>query len=95
MILTFFRDPETNVSRGFAFINFDSFEAADTGIWFVFSFLSLTIIAIEQMNGQFLSGRAISVMYALKKDSKTERHGTMAERILAANNPLKGSGYQL
>jgi len=68
---------ESNVSRGFAFINFDTFEAADA--------------AIEQMNGQFLSGRAISVTYALKKDSKTERHGSMAERILAANNPLKSS----
>lgn len=66
---------EGNSSKGYAFINYDSFEAADT--------------AIEQMNGQFLSGRAVSVNYAFKKDSKTERHGSMAERILAANNPNK------
>eukprot|EP01126_Amoeba_proteus_P034525 TRINITY_DN3444_c0_g3_i2.p1 TRINITY_DN3444_c0_g3~~TRINITY_DN3444_c0_g3_i2.p1 ORF type:complete len:216 (+),score=32.21 TRINITY_DN3444_c0_g3_i2:326-973(+) len=69
---------ESNASRGFAFINYDSFEAADA--------------SIEQMNGQYLSGRAISVNYAFKKDSKTERHGSMAERILAANNPNKLPG---
>jgi splicing factor 3B subunit 4 len=69
-------DPSSN--RGYAFLNYDSFEAADT--------------AIEQMNGQFLCGRPISVNYAFKKDSKTERHGSMAERILAANNPNKLPG---
>jgi splicing factor 3B subunit 4 len=74
------RDPETGNPRGFAFINFDSFEAADA--------------AIEALNGQYVGGRAISVTYALKKDSKTERHGSMAERILAANNPLsKRAGH--
>lgn len=67
------RDSEANISKGFAFINYDSYESADA--------------AIEGMNGQFLNGKAISVTYALKKDSKTERHGSMAERILAANNP--------
>jgi len=67
------RDPTTNMSKGFAFVNFDSFESSDA--------------AIESLNGQFLSGRKISVTYALKKDSKTERHGSMAERVLAANNP--------
>jgi len=69
------RDPDSNASKGFAFIAFDSFEAADA--------------SIESLNGQYLCGRAISVTYALKKDSKTERHGSMAERILAANNPNK------
>jgi splicing factor 3B subunit 4 len=64
---------DTGISRGFGFINYDSFEAADA--------------AIEHMNGQYLCGRAINVTYALKKDSKTERHGSMAERILALNNP--------
>jgi splicing factor 3B subunit 4 len=48
------------------------------------------------MNAQYVQGRSISVTYALKKDSKTERHGSMAERILAANNPLKPrEGYHL
>ena len=32
--------------------------------------------------------RAISVSYAFKKDTKGERHGTAAERMLAAQNPL-------
>lgn len=36
------------------------------------------------MNGQFLGGKQITVQYAFKKDSKGERHGTQAERILAA-----------
>lgn len=36
------------------------------------------------MNGQFLGGRPISVGYAFKKDTKGERHGTPAERLLAA-----------
>jgi len=65
-------------AKGFAFINYDSFESADS--------------AIEQMNGQYLCGRVVSVNYAFKKDSKTERHGSMAERILAANNPNKIMG---
>ncbi len=34
--------------------------------------------------GQYLAGRPINVQYALKKDSKNERHGSEAERLLAA-----------
>jgi len=67
------RDPETQQSKGFGFVSFESFDSSDA--------------AINAMNGQFLSGRPISVTYALKKDSKSERHGTSAERLLAANNP--------
>lgn len=68
------RDPETGNSKGFAFINFASFEASDS--------------AIEAMNGQYLCNRPISVSYAFKKDAKGERHGSAAERLLAAQNPL-------
>ena len=68
------RDPETGNSKGFAFINFASFEASDA--------------SIEAMNGQYLCNRPISVSYAFKKDSKGERHGSAAERLLAAQNPL-------
>uniref|UniRef100_S4RTT9 Splicing factor 3B subunit 4 n=1 Tax=Petromyzon marinus TaxID=7757 RepID=S4RTT9_PETMA len=68
------RDPETGNSKGYAFINFASFEASDA--------------AIEAMNGQYLCNRPISVSYAFKKDSKGERHGSAAERLLAAQNPL-------
>lgn len=64
------RDPDSGVSKGFGFIAFDDFEASD--------------IAIEAMNGQYLGGRPISVGYAYKKDTKGERHGTPAERLLAA-----------
>lgn len=68
------RDPDTGNSKGYAFINFASFEAADS--------------AIEAMNGQFLCNRAISISYAFRKDSKGERHGSAAERMMAAKNPL-------
>eukprot|EP01136_Pigoraptor_vietnamica_P004593 Opistho-1_new@35081 len=68
------RDPETGNSKGFGFVNFASFEASDA--------------AIEAMSGQFLCNRAISVSYAFKKDSKGERHGSAAERLLAAQNPM-------
>lgn len=72
------RDPETGVSKGYAFINFASFEAADA--------------AIEAMNGQYLANRPITVSYAFKKESSGERHGSAAERLMAAKNPiLKGS----
>lgn len=68
------RDPETGNSKGFAFINFASFEASDS--------------AMDAMNWQYLCNRPITVSYAFKKDSKGERHGSAAERLLAAQNPL-------
>lgn len=58
------RDPDTGNSKGYAFINFASFEASDA--------------AIEAMNGQYLCNRAITISYAFKKDSKGERHGSAA-----------------
>ncbi|WMV44396.1 hypothetical protein MTR67_037781 [Solanum verrucosum] len=67
------RDPETGNSRGFGFISYDSFDASDA--------------AIEAMNGQYLCNRQITVSYAYKKDTKGERHGTPAERVLASSNP--------
>ncbi|XP_029187288.2 splicing factor 3B subunit 4-like [Acropora millepora] len=68
------RDPETGNSKGFAFINFASFDASDA--------------AMEAMNGQYLCNRPITISYAFKKESKGERHGSAAERLLAAQNPL-------
>ena len=68
------RDNDTGGSKGYAFINFASFEASDA--------------ALEAMNGQYLCNRPITVSYAFKKDSKGERHGSEAERFLAAQNPL-------
>ena len=69
------RDIDTGTSKGYGFISFDCFEASD--------------MAIECMNGQFLCNRLISVGYAFKKENPNERHGTQAERMLAANNPMK------
>ncbi|GMT37458.1 hypothetical protein PFISCL1PPCAC_28755, partial [Pristionchus fissidentatus] len=68
------RDPDSGNSKGFAFVNFASFEASDA--------------AMEAMNGQYLCNRAITVSYAFKKDGHGERHGSAAERLLAAQNPL-------
>lgn len=56
------RDPDTGNSKGFAFINYASFEASDA--------------AIEAMDGQYLCNRPITCSYAFKKETKGERHGT-------------------
>lgn len=72
------RDPSSGQSKGYGFVSYTDFESADG--------------AIEAMNGQFLMNKAITVQYAFKKDGKGERHGTSAERLLAAqarkNNAL-------
>jgi len=71
------KDQSTNVSKGFAFINFATFDASDA--------------AIEAMNGQFIENRPITIQYAFKKEAKGERHGSIAERLLAAKNPNTSS----
>ncbi|KIY48288.1 hypothetical protein FISHEDRAFT_9301, partial [Fistulina hepatica ATCC 64428] len=72
------RDATTGESKGYGFVSYTDFEASDA--------------AVEAMNGQFLMNKAITVQYAFKKDGKGERHGTSAERLLAAqarkNNAL-------
>ncbi|OMH80580.1 Splicing factor 3B subunit 4 [Zancudomyces culisetae] len=66
------RDLETGNSKGYGFISFDNFESSD--------------MAIESMDGQYLNNKKIVVNYALKKDGKGERHGSAAERLLAAES---------
>jgi splicing factor 3B subunit 4 len=39
------------------------------------------------VNGQYLCGKPIDVTYAYKKDAPTEKHGSVAERVLAYNRP--------
>ncbi|KAL8524849.1 hypothetical protein ACS0TY_014456 [Phlomoides rotata] len=39
------------------------------------------------MNGQYLCNRQITVPYAYNRYTNGERHGTLAERVLAASNP--------
>ncbi|KAI8812931.1 hypothetical protein BJ742DRAFT_557928 [Cladochytrium replicatum] len=64
------RDPDSGDSKGYGFVSFDNFDSSDA--------------AIEAMNGQFLMNKPITVSYAFKKDGKGERHGSAAERLLAA-----------
>lgn len=75
------RDPTSGKSKGYGFVSYTDFESSDA--------------AIESMNGQFLMNQAVTVQYAFKKDGKGERHGTPAERLLAAqarkNNALPPS----
>merc|ERR1712216_457441 len=67
------RDPDNGESRGFGFMGYDTFESSDA--------------ALAGMNGQFLCNRPISCSYAYKKETKGERHGSAAERLIAANRP--------
>eukprot|EP00917_Polyrhabdina_sp_WS-2016_P006364 GHVP01014116.1.p1 GENE.GHVP01014116.1~~GHVP01014116.1.p1 ORF type:complete len:395 (-),score=81.06 GHVP01014116.1:1068-2252(-) len=69
------RDPDSAEPRGFGFVSFDSFEAADA--------------CLASMSGQFLCNRPIHVSYAYKKDTKGERHGSAAERLMASNRPAE------
>jgi splicing factor 3B subunit 4 len=68
------RDPETGVSKNYGFVSFDSFESSDA--------------AIQAMDNQYFCNRVIRVIYSYKKDSRNEKHGSTAERLLAANKPL-------
>ncbi|KAJ2306789.1 Spliceosome-associated protein 49 [Coemansia sp. RSA 2702] len=67
-------------SRGFAFVSYTTFEAAD--------------LAIQSMDGQYLANKQINVQYAFKKDSKGERHGSAAERMLAAQARKNDPNFQ-
>lgn len=67
------RNPETGDSKGYGFINYDNFDSSDN--------------AIQSMNNQYFYNKVIHVSYAYKKDTKGERHGSAAERILASSRP--------
>eukprot|EP00842_Homolaphlyctis_polyrhiza_P001430 jgi/Hompol1/2288/HPOL_002143-RA len=75
------RDLDTGASKGYGFVSFSTFEASDA--------------AIDAMNGQFLANRQITVSYALKKDGKGERHGSAAERLIAAQSAKMGIAPQM
>ena len=69
------RDAATGLPKGYAFIGFGSFAASDA--------------AIQYMNHQFMCNRQINVEYALRKGGNGERHGSQAERLLAAEAEKK------
>ena len=60
---------DNGLSKGYGFVSYSSFDASDD--------------AKANMHGQFLMNKDVSVDYAYKKDGKGERHGDMAERMLA------------
>eukprot|EP00762_Andalucia_godoyi_P003870 ANDGO_08630.mRNA.1 Splicing factor 3B subunit 4 len=73
---------ESGKCKGHAFVRFDSFEASDA--------------AIQALDSQFLGGRAIRVQYAYKNGgAKGERHGTVEERLIAANLPRSSTLLQM
>lgn len=67
------RDSVSGKSLCHALVGYDNFDSSDA--------------AIQSMNGQFVHNRPIHVTYAYKRDTKGEKHGSMAERLLAANKP--------
>lgn len=65
------RDVPNSKARRYGFVKYSQFEHSDA--------------AIAAMNGQYICNHPITVQYAFKKDSDSrERHGSNAERILAA-----------
>lgn len=74
------RDPDSGMSKGFAFVNYATFDSADN--------------AIASMNGQFYANRQVQVGYAFKKDGKGERHGSAAERLLAGQAKIQDMDRQ-
>ncbi|KAK0383396.1 hypothetical protein NLU13_9308 [Sarocladium strictum] len=61
---------DSGASKGFGFVSFGDFESSDA--------------AINNLHGQYILSKEVSVQYAFKKDGKGERHGDEAERQLAA-----------
>ncbi|KAF2719622.1 RNA-binding domain-containing protein [Polychaeton citri CBS 116435] len=72
---------EHNLSKGYGFISYSSFDHSDD--------------AIANMHGQYLMNKEITVQYAYKKDGKGERHGDTAERALAAEARKHGVEVQI
>ncbi|KAH8177426.1 RNA recognition motif domain-containing protein [Sarocladium implicatum] len=61
---------DSGASKGFGFVSFADFDSSDA--------------AINNLHGQYILSKEVSVQYAFKKDGKGERHGDEAERQLAA-----------
>lgn len=75
------KDQETNMSKGYGFLSYASFEASDD--------------AINTMHGKLFSNKEIVVQYAYKKDGRGERHGDEAERALAAAANENGVKFEI
>ncbi|KAH7166043.1 hypothetical protein EDB81DRAFT_271484 [Dactylonectria macrodidyma] len=61
---------ESGASKGFGFVSYGDFESSDA--------------AINNLHGQYILSKEVSVQYAFKKDGRGERHGDEAERELAS-----------
>lgn len=60
--------------KNYGFVHFDRFESSD--------------LALKTMNNYILKGNKLKVEYAFKENSKSERHGSLAERVIAANKNI-------
>ena len=63
---------EENKNKQHALIDYSNFESSDN--------------AVKSMNNQLILGRRIKVEYALKPNSKSDRYGSLAERLLASKS---------
>ena len=77
------RDGETGSSKGYGFVSYDNFESSDAALSAMNGNSPLHLIIVlndflTTIIGQFFANKTINVMYAYKKDTKGERHGSAA-----------------
>jgi len=86
------RDDMTNQSKGFGFVSYDSFEASDLAVecmhqQFLCNRQVIVQYAFKKASNTEETGQAKNNSGGM--DGGSERHGSRAERMLAANNPMK------
>lgn len=85
--------PNSGASKGYGFVSFDSFEASDTAI----ECMDQQYLCNRQITVQYAFRKSSTVggehgdeeTTGRAPGSRPERHGSRAERMLAANNPAR------
>jgi len=88
------RDDMTNQSKGFGFMSYDCFEASDLAVecmhqQFLCNRQVIVQYAFKKASNTEETGQAKNNNAGGDRDGGAERHGSRAERMLAANNPMK------
>jgi len=88
------RDDMTNQSKGFGFVSYDCFEASDLAVecmhqQFLCNRQVIVQYAFKKASNTEETGQAKNNNAGGDRDGGAERHGSRAERMLAANNPMK------